>query len=73
MATNNADIHEYEHVPLFGQFMKQESGTLVVWQGIDTFSESEIPSKLNVLRSHLSLVFHCFGRVIPGKNNENVC
>ena len=40
--------------------MKQESGTLVVWQGIDTFSESEIPSKLNVLRSHLSLVFHCF-------------
>ncbi|MEM5607115.1 ATP-binding protein [Bacillus toyonensis] len=62
------DIHEYEHVPLFEEFMKQESGTLVVWQGIDNFSKSEIPSKINVLRSHLSLVFHCFLEgIIPGK------
>lgn len=54
------DIHEYENVPLFEEFMKQESGTLVVWRGIDTFTESDIPTKVDILSNHLSLVFHCF-------------
>lgn len=54
------DIHEYENVPLFEEFMKQESGTLVVWRAIDTFTESDIPTKVDILSNHLSLVFHCF-------------
>ena len=62
------DIKEYENIPLFDEFMKQESGTLVVWRGIDTFQESDIPNKVDILRSHLSLVFHCFLEgIVPGK------
>jgi hypothetical protein len=62
------DINKYKNIPLFEDFMNQESGTLVVWRGIDTFTEADIPHKLDVLRSHLSLVFHCFLEgIIPGK------
>ncbi|MEH7126212.1 ATP-binding protein [Bacillus sp. JJ1773] len=63
------DISEYTNVPLFEEFMQQENGTLVVWRGIDTFKEADIPNKLDILRSHLSLVFHCFLEgIVPGKN-----
>ena len=62
------DISEYENISLFKEFMQQKSGTLVVWKGIDSFSNSEIPDKLDILRSHISLIFHCFleGKV-PGQ------
>ncbi|MDF2052640.1 ATP-binding protein [Priestia megaterium] len=62
------DIKEYEKLPLFKEFIKQESGTLVVWREIDTFKKSDVPNKLEILRSHLSLVFHCFLEgVVPGE------
>lgn len=62
------DIHEYENVPLFDEFVEQESGTLVVWREIDAFQVSEIPNKIDILRNHLSLVFHCFLEgIVPGK------
>lgn len=62
------DINNYKNIPLFEEFMNQESGTLVVWRGIDTFTEEDIPQKLDVLRDHLSLVFHCFLEgIVPGK------
>ena len=41
------DISEYKNIPLFEEFMKQESGTLVVWRGIDAFQESDIPNKID--------------------------
>ncbi|MBH0157312.1 ATP-binding protein [Fictibacillus sp. 5RED26] len=62
------DIIEYEDIPLFKEFKEQESGTLVVWRGIDAFSESDIPNKIDILSSHLSLVFHCYLEgIVPGK------
>ncbi len=62
------DIKKYENIPLFEEFMNQESGTLVVWRGIDAFQESDIPNKIDSLRDHLSLVFHCFLEgIVPGK------
>ncbi|MED1122085.1 ATP-binding protein [Bacillus atrophaeus] len=62
------DINEYEHIPLFEEFMQQENGTLVVWRGIDAFPKSDIPKKIDILRNHLSLVFHCFLEgTVPGK------
>ncbi|OCA86015.1 hypothetical protein A8F94_14320 [Bacillus sp. FJAT-27225] len=62
------DLKLYKDIPLFDEFMEQESGTLVVWRGIDTFQESDIPNKIDILSSHLSLVFHCFLEgVVPGK------
>ncbi|ADU29398.1 ATP-binding protein [Evansella cellulosilytica] len=62
------DIKQFEKIPLFDVFMKQDCGTLVVWRGIDTFTEANIPSKVDILRNHLSLVFHCFLEgIVPGK------
>ena len=62
------DIREYKDIPLFKDFMNQESGTLVIWRGIDTFLKSDIPNKLETLRNHLSLVFHCFLEgIVPGE------
>ncbi|MFJ7729615.1 ATP-binding protein [Neobacillus sp. NPDC097160] len=67
------DIYKYKNIPLFEDFMNLESGTLVVWRGIDTFTEADIPQKLDVLRSHLSLVFHCFLEgIVPGKNTLKI-
>ncbi|RTR33934.1 ATP-binding protein [Robertmurraya yapensis] len=62
------EIENYKSFPLFEEFMNQESGTLVIWREIDTFTELDIPHKLDVLRDHLSLVFHCFLEgIVPGK------
>lgn len=62
------DLKDYSYIPLFEEFMLQQSGTLVIWRGIDTFSVSDIPDMLEILRNHLSLVFHCFIEgVVPGK------
>lgn len=62
------DINEYRDIPLFNEFIQQDSGTLVVWQGIDAFTESDIPLKVDGLRDHLSLVFHCFLEgIVPGQ------
>jgi hypothetical protein len=62
------DIQNYIDIPLFDEFIKQESGTLVVWRRIDTFSESNIPNMIDILSHHLSLVFHCFLEgIVPGK------
>lgn len=67
------DIQSYEDIPLFEEFMNQESGTLVVWRSIDTFKESDIPAKVDILRDHLSLVFHCFLEgIIPGEKKLNI-
>jgi hypothetical protein len=62
------DLEKYKDIPLFDEFMSQNTGTLVVWRGIDTFQESDIPNKVDNLRDHLALVFHCFLEgVVPGK------
>ncbi|MCA1035698.1 ATP-binding protein [Bacillus infantis] len=62
------DINNYKNIPLYDEFIQQESGTLVIWKEIDTFKESDIPHKVDSLRDHLSLVFHCFLEgIVPGK------
>jgi hypothetical protein len=67
------EINEYKDVPLFDEFLSQENGTLVVWKGIDAFSASDIPNKIDVLASHLSLVFHCFLEgIVPGKKKLKI-
>lgn len=67
------DISKYQSIPLFEEFRNQESGTLVIWKGIDTFTEDDIPHKLDILRSHLSLVFHCFLEgIVPGKKTMKI-
>ncbi|MFC3199885.1 ATP-binding protein [Parapedobacter deserti] len=46
--------------PMFEQFEKLESGTLVVWEEIDRISVSNFSEVIDKVRKHTSLVFHKF-------------
>lgn len=46
--------------PLIVDLQKQESGTLIIWEEIDSFSKEDLPTQLDKLNKHLSLVFHRF-------------
>jgi hypothetical protein len=54
------EIEEYYSNPLFNSLIEQDSGTLVIWEKIDSFNIEELTTRLYELKSHLSLVFHCF-------------
>lgn len=56
-----------ENIKLYQELKGQESGTLVVWEQIDNFTKNNLPSQLDKLRRHLSLVFH---RFIEGSNRN---
>lgn len=66
------DESEFRELPGFEKLASQESGTLVVWQNLDKFSigESDITaafrSKIQLVREHLSLVFHRYLSGEPG-------
>ncbi|MCM3572279.1 ATP-binding protein [Mesobacillus subterraneus] len=51
---------EFEDLPLYGELLKQKSGTLVIWQKIDHFHKKDFSETIENLRNHLSLVFHRF-------------
>lgn len=51
------DIKQYK---LFNKLKRLESGSLVVWEGIDRFIVEELPKKIVNLDTHLSIVFHRF-------------
>lgn len=53
-------LRQLNHLPLFKQLKAQESGTLIVWQLIDSVSKDDLSSTISGLRKHLSLVFHQF-------------
>lgn len=46
--------------PYYDNLKQMVSGTLVVWQGIDSFYKDNFIDKIYSLREHLSLVFHRF-------------
>ncbi|BAC12130.1 hypothetical protein [Oceanobacillus iheyensis HTE831] len=49
-----------ELLPLFQELINSESGTLIIWEEIDSFKKNGLSSQLDKLRKHLSLVFHRF-------------
>lgn len=66
------DVTEIEDLPLYSQLLRMNSGTLVVWQEIDSFKPSDIPDIVDDLRKHLSLVFHRFLESRTGWNRINI-
>ncbi|WP_214767296.1 MULTISPECIES: ATP-binding protein [unclassified Exiguobacterium] len=54
------DFNEFENDTLFKKLTAQKSGTLVIWEKIDTIHKNEYPEEIILLRSHLALVFHRF-------------
>ena len=50
----------HNDLPLFDEFTKLDSGTLVVWEEIDKIPSSNFAEMIDKLRKHLSLVFHKF-------------
>ncbi|WP_213021236.1 ATP-binding protein [Siminovitchia terrae] len=58
---------ELEALPQYELLKKLNSGTLVVWESIDTLESSSFTNTIYKLRDHLSLVFH---RFIEGDANK---
>lgn len=53
-------IKELESNPLFSKLEQQKSGTLVIWEKIDGINSNDYLEEIELLREHLSLVFHRF-------------
>ncbi|MGE7983342.1 ATP-binding protein [Solibacillus sp. NPDC093137] len=60
--------------PLYKELLEQKSGTLVIWQSIDTVNKDHITETIYSLREHLSLVFHRFleGEILRKRLNISV-
>jgi hypothetical protein len=65
-------LTQLNKLPLFKKLKDQDSGTLVVWQGIDSVSKDELSSVITNLRRHLSLVFHQFLEGGPKQKAINI-
>jgi hypothetical protein len=61
---NILDGEDIQQIPQFDELIKNESGTLVVWQKLDRLKAGEINFELSLgrkidrVRDHLSLVYH---------------
>lgn len=61
---NVLDEEDIQRIPQVNELMKNESGTLVVWQKLDRLKSGEINFELSLgrkidrVREHLSLVYH---------------
>lgn len=61
---NVLDQEDIQQIPQFDELIKNESGTLVVWQKLDRLKAGEINfelalgRKIDRVRDHLSLVYH---------------
>jgi hypothetical protein len=51
---------EFTNYPFFDELCNIEQGTLVCWEKIDRITKKSLPKQLDVLRRHISLVFHRF-------------
>jgi hypothetical protein len=51
---------DYKDFPLFQILNENENGTLVIWEDLDRVKGSDFSSLIDILRKHLSLVFHRF-------------
>jgi len=61
---NILDEEDIQQIPQFDELIKNESGTLVVWQKLDRLKAGEINFELSLgrkidrVRDHLSLIYH---------------
>jgi len=49
---------DFSNIPMADDLLKQKSGTLVCWENIDRIDKTDFTASIEVLRKHLSLVFH---------------
>ncbi len=54
------NLNEFKHISLLEKLNAQKSGTLVIWEKIDSIQKENYYEELNLLREHLALVFHRF-------------
>lgn len=66
------DMDEMSRIPSFEKIAKKNHGTLVIWQELDKFAVGELnlsdamTRKMDIIRDHLSLVFHRYLSGEPG-------
>ncbi len=65
LLTPNHD--EYKGFSLFQSLNENENGTLVMWEDLDRVKASDFSNLIDILRKHLSLVFHRFLEQIGSK------
>ncbi|WCM62196.1 ATP-binding protein [Paenibacillus polymyxa] len=65
-------LTQLNSLPMLKKLKNQDSGTLIVWQGIDSVSKAELSSVITNLRRHLSLVFHQFLEGGPKQKAINI-
>ena len=54
------EIEQFKEIDLMNNFSNLTSGTLVIWQEIDSINSDDFSSEINKTKKHLSLVFHQF-------------
>jgi len=54
------ELEQFEDFNFYKELKKNESGTLVIWEQIDRYNPEHFTSRIEILKSHLSLVFHRF-------------
>lgn len=59
-------------MPLVKQLKFQDSGTLIIWQEIDSVDKLDLTAVISNLRRHLSLVFHQFLEGAPKQKAINI-
>ncbi|MFB5762933.1 ATP-binding protein [Paenibacillus medicaginis] len=65
-------LNQLISLPLVKQLKSQDNGTLIIWQGIDNITKSDVSSTISNLRKHLSLVFHQFLEGGPKQKAINI-
>lgn len=70
------ESNEIGELPMIDKLIKQKCGTLVIWQQLDKIKSGEITleqaldNSMEVVRKHLSLVFH---RYLSGDGVKKIC
>lgn len=62
------EITQFKNYIFYNKLELSISGTLVIWEEIDRYKSEHFTPKIEILRSHLSLVFH---RFLEGSDSFN--
>ncbi|MEK4324642.1 ATP-binding protein [Paenibacillus sp. FSL R7-0312] len=65
-------LTQFNGMPLVKQLKFQDSGTLIIWQEIDSVDKLDLTAVISNLRRHLSLVFHQFLEGAPKQKAINI-
>lgn len=66
------DLESYKSCYFVDELLKSKSGTIVIWEEMDRYKESDFSDLVSGLKNHLALVFHRFIEGGRGKRKVNI-